>query len=69
MIMKKHSVQALPLRDYTPFDPTKASSHMFVSCCKGQLQHSHPDDDINYAVLALICGRRYTGTDLYSREK
>ena len=48
------SVQALPLRDYIPYDPYQAPELLLKACCKGQLQASLPDDDVNYSVLALM---------------
>jgi ADP-ribosylglycohydrolase len=45
-------VDALPLRDYVPLaaDPPPL---LLASCCRGKMQASLPDDDINYSVLAL----------------
>ena len=41
---------ALPLRDYIPY----LDDHQVIkACCKGYLQRSEPDDDINYSYLAL----------------
>ena len=48
------AVQALPLRDYVPFDPDRAPELVFEPCCRGRLQASEADDDINYSVLALM---------------
>ena len=48
------AVQALPLRDYIPYDPDQAPELLLSACCKGQLQASLPDDDVNYSVLALM---------------
>lgn len=46
------SVDALPLRDYVPLgdDPPPL---VFEPCCRGWVEASSPDDDINYSVLAL----------------
>jgi ADP-ribosylglycohydrolase len=44
---------ALPLRDYVPLiEGTLAE--VGRDSCKGRLERSEPDDDINYTVLALI---------------
>ncbi len=45
-------VDALPLRDYIPLaeDPPPL---VFAPCCRGRIEASSPDDDINYSVLAL----------------
>jgi len=48
------AVDALPLRDYIPFEPDHASPHLFKPCCRGQMESSLADDDINYSVLALM---------------
>ena len=48
------SMNALPLRDYIPYDPAHASDLIDQRCCAGQLRQSWPDDDINYSTLALI---------------
>ncbi len=45
---------AWPLRDYIPHAPEHASKHLFVPCCRGKMQTSLADDDINYSVLALM---------------
>lgn len=45
---------ALPLRDYVPLIEGTVVDHMGRTCCKGHLQRSEPDDDINYTVLALV---------------
>jgi ADP-ribosylglycohydrolase len=48
------SVNALPLRDYIPYDANHASELIDKRCCAGQMQQSSADDDINYSTLALI---------------
>ncbi len=48
------AVEALPLRDYIPFDPAHASELLFEPCCRGNMTASQADDDINYSVLALM---------------
>jgi ADP-ribosylglycohydrolase len=62
------AVDALPLRDYIPFDAEHASPHLFVPCCRNKLDHSLADDDINYSVLALMLlethGAELTTTDV-----
>jgi len=47
-------VDALPLRDYIPFEPAKAPELILRDCCRNQFDTSSPDDDINYSVLALM---------------
>ena len=49
-----HNVNALPLRNYIPYDQSHASDLIDRRCCAGNLQQSWPDDDINYSTLALI---------------
>ena len=46
-------VDALPLRDYVPFEANEPQL-TFPGCCRGRLERSEPDDDINYSVLALM---------------
>ena len=62
------SVNALPLRDYVPYDESLADPLVFIPCCRGRMQHSEPDDDINYSVLALMLledhGAELTTTDV-----
>lgn len=48
------SVSAVPLRDYIPYDPVHAPKLVYEPCCLGRMDHSSPDDDINYSVLALM---------------
>jgi ADP-ribosylglycohydrolase len=48
------AVQALPLRDFIPYDPDQAPELLLKACCKGQLKASLSDDDVNYSVLALM---------------
>ena len=45
-------VGALPLRDYVPLVESSPES-LFAPCCRGQMDATSPDDDINYSVLAL----------------
>lgn len=45
--------EALPLRDYVPFDETGAVP-LQQPCCRGYIRRGEPDDDINYTVLALL---------------
>ena len=45
---------ALPLRDYVPFVESDAMPRAVRRSCRGFLQRSEPDDDINYTVLALL---------------
>ena len=62
------AVDALPLRDYIPYDAQHASELVFEPCCRGRLTASQPDDDINYSVLALMLleehGAAMTRTDV-----
>lgn len=61
-------VDALPLRDYIPYDPEHASKYLFEPSCRSNMSHSLPDDDINYSVLALMLlethGAAMTTTDV-----
>lgn len=41
----------LPLRDYIDYEE---GLDLDQRCCRGFLQRSEPDDDINYSVLALV---------------
>jgi ADP-ribosylglycohydrolase len=45
---------ALPLRDYIPLVEGTMVAQLGRACCRGVLQRSEPDDDINYTVLALL---------------
>jgi ADP-ribosylglycohydrolase len=46
---------AFPLRDYVPLvENSPVDSIITRRSCKGYLQRSEPDDDINYSVLALM---------------
>ncbi len=47
-------VDALPLRNYIPYDAEHASELIDQRCCAGHIQQSCPDDDINYSTLALL---------------
>ena len=42
---------ALPLRDYIPFEEGKG---LHRACCRGHIVRAEPDDDINYTVLSLL---------------
>lgn len=44
----------LPLRDYVPLLQGTIVETVGRACCRGFLQRSEPDDDINYTVLALL---------------
>ena len=41
----------LPLRDYIEY---RDDASVFKASCKGHMQRSEPDDDINYSVIALL---------------
>lgn len=45
---------ALPLRDYVPLVEGTMVAQLGRASCRGVLQRSEPDDDINYTVLALL---------------
>jgi ADP-ribosylglycohydrolase len=45
---------ALPLRDYVPWVEGTLPAKMAPESCRGRLERSEPDDDINYTVLALL---------------
>ena len=45
---------ALPLRDYVPLVPGTLVERVGRASCRGEIQRSEPDDDINYTVLALL---------------
>lgn len=61
-------VDALPLRDYIPYDPEHAPDLIDKRCCAGHLHQSWPDDDVNYSTLALMMlekfGSQLTTTDV-----
>ncbi|MCP4907848.1 MAG: ADP-ribosylglycohydrolase family protein [bacterium] len=59
-------VDALPLRDYIPLaeDPPPL---LFEPCCRGRIEVSSPDDDINYSVLALEMLEKH-GADLSTED-
>jgi len=61
------AVDALPLRHYIPYDPAQAPDVLFKPCCRGQMQKSLPDDDINYSVLALMMLENH-GKDLNTTD-
>ena len=58
-------VEALPLRDYVPWD---GSDEVNERACRGRMSRAEPDDDINYSVLALTMlerhGRELTTDDV-----
>ena len=45
---------ALPLRDYVPLVEGTTVARLGRRSCRGQIERSEPDDDINYSVLALM---------------
>ncbi len=45
---------ALPLRDYVPLVEGTLVEQIGRASCRGILERSEPDDDINYTVLALL---------------
>lgn len=47
------------LRDYVPLVEGTPVARHFPGCCLGQFDHTEPDDDINYSVLALILLERH----------
>ncbi len=51
----------LPLRDYVPLVEGTMVADIGRASCKGQLERSEPDDDINYTVLALWLLERHGG--------
>ena len=60
--------EALPLRDYVPLIEGTPVAQFGRASCRGVLERSEPDDDINYSVLALMLlerhGRELTTTDV-----
>ena len=46
--------QAVPLRDYVPLVDDTMVSRQFPETCRGRIDRSIPDDDINYTTLALM---------------
>ena len=52
-------VNALPLRDYVPYDEAYPDVGRFKACCRGFITRSEPDDDLNYSVLALMMLERH----------
>ncbi|MCH2169668.1 ADP-ribosylglycohydrolase family protein [Myxococcota bacterium] len=61
------SAGALPLRDYVPIIEGAAERGLLLGSCKGQLERSEPDDDINYTVLALQLMERH-GSGLTTKD-
>ncbi len=54
---------ALPLRDYVPLVEGTLVARLGRRSCRGQIERSEPDDDINYSVLALMLLEQH-GADL-----
>jgi ADP-ribosylglycohydrolase len=50
---------AWPLRDYVPLGPEPLVALLGPGSCKGHMERSEPDDDINYTVLALMMLERH----------
>jgi ADP-ribosylglycohydrolase len=42
------------LRDYVPLVPDTLVASLFPQTCRGRIDRSIPDDDINYTVLSLV---------------
>ncbi len=55
---------ALPLRDYIPY---VEGSDLFAESCRGRIDRSVIDDDVNYSVLALMLLERH-GLDLTTED-
>jgi len=60
-------VEALPLRDYIPYDGRDPWVEPLAACCRGRIVRSEPDDDIQYTVLALMMLERW-GAALTTRD-
>jgi ADP-ribosylglycohydrolase len=45
---------AWPLRDYVPLVEGTIVERLGRDCCRGHMERSEPDDDINYTFLALL---------------
>ena len=45
---------AWPLRDYVPLVEGTIVDRLGRDCCRGYMERSEPDDDINYTFLALL---------------
>jgi hypothetical protein len=60
---------AVPLRDYAPALPGTVVARQYPEACRGNIDRSVPDDDINYSVLALMLieehGVDFTTADVY----
>ena len=50
---------ALPLRDYVPFNEREPLVAPSKACCRQWMTRSEPDDDIHYSVLALMMLERH----------
>ena len=59
--------EALPLRDYVPLLEGTAVARFGRASCRGLLERSEPDDDINYSVMALMLLERH-GRDLSTAD-
>lgn len=60
------AADALPLRSYVPYQ-ADAPELVFKPCCRGHMQRSEPDDDVNYSVLALMMLEQH-GADLTTED-
>ncbi|MCZ6618799.1 MAG: ADP-ribosylglycohydrolase family protein [Gammaproteobacteria bacterium] len=60
------SVDALPLRDYIPYTADLPTA-LEKACCRGNLNRSEADDDINYSFLALLMLEAH-GRDLSTEQ-
>lgn len=49
-----HTAGALPLRDYVPLVPDTIVARQYPQTCRGMIDRSIPDDDVNYTTLALM---------------
>jgi ADP-ribosylglycohydrolase len=58
---------ALPLRDYVPLVENTIVAALGRRSCKGFIERSEPDDDINYSVLALMMLEKH-GRDLTTAD-
>ena len=58
---------ALPLRDYVPALEGSFVEQIGRTSCRGHIQRSEPDDDINYTVLSLMLLERH-GVELVTED-